>query len=86
MPRENKIFLFIIIGLILFWLSVPGEEQLEGGDADYLEDDEFDPKYLKIGTDIEMEHTDDASEAKEIAKDHLAEDPLYYEKLALVHQ
>jgi|GEM_PF-924418 lysophospholipase L1-like esterase len=37
---------------------------------------------LDKGQKVEMEHTDDAEKAREIAKDHLLEDPQYYEKLA----
>jgi hypothetical protein len=36
---------------------------------------------LKMGTNVEKEHTDDKSKAEEIAKDHLVEDANYYTKL-----
>lgn len=36
---------------------------------------------MKWGVDVEMEHTDDPKIAKEIARDHLMEDPIYYKKL-----
>jgi len=36
---------------------------------------------LHKGVQVEMEHTDDAAMAKEIALDHLLEDPKYYDKL-----
>ena len=49
-------------------------------------DDEFDPEALEVGTKVEMEHTDDPEEARGIAKDHLRENPLYYEKLAKVEK
>jgi hypothetical protein len=38
-------------------------------------------KELEMGIKIEMEHTDDKDEAKEIAMDHLWENPSYYTKL-----
>lgn len=38
-------------------------------------------KQLKIGTKVEMEHTDDPKEARKIALDHIAEVPDYYTKL-----
>ena len=44
-------------------------------------DSDFDSKELKLGIKIEMEHIDDESIAKEIAKDHLSELPDYYSKL-----
>lgn len=39
-------------------------------------------KELKMGIEVEMEHTDDPKEAAKIALQHLAEDPEYYTKLA----
>lgn len=40
---------------------------------------------LKKGIKVEMEHTDSKQKAKEIAMDHLTEDPNYYNKLARIH-
>lgn len=56
-------------------------EQVFGGLADFAPDDNFDAEQLKMGIEVEMEHTDDPKMAKEIAKDHLKEDPKYYTKL-----
>lgn len=39
---------------------------------------------LEKGQKVEMEHTDDAAKAQEIAKDHIFEDPKYYDKLAKI--
>ena len=36
---------------------------------------------MKWGIDVEMEHTKCPKLAKEIAMDHLVEDPIYYKKL-----
>lgn len=36
---------------------------------------------LRKGIQVEMEHTPDPEVSKEIALDHLYEDPFYYEKL-----
>lgn len=44
-------------------------------------DSAFDPKQLAVGIDVEMEHTDSRAIAREIAADHLSEDPRYYYKL-----
>ena len=38
-------------------------------------------RQLKDGIEVEMEHTDSKEKAEEIAMDHLAEDPEYYDKL-----
>ena len=41
-----------------------------------------DPRELKMGIEVEMEHTKDPNKAKIIALQHLAEDPKYYTKLS----
>lgn len=56
-------------------------EKLVGGLADSRPDSDFDPVALAAGVRVELEHTRDRAQATEIAKDHLAEDPRYYEKL-----
>ena len=45
---------------------------------------DFDDKQLKIGTLVEMEHTNDPEIAKQIAMDHLTEFPTYYRALAVM--
>lgn len=57
------------------------EEMMTGGLADDKDETDFDPKQLQKGMEVEMEHTSDEQMAKEIAMDHLTEDPLYYQKL-----
>ena len=49
----------------------------------YKEGDKLkvDPKQLGMGIKVELEHTDSREAAKQIALDHLAEDPEYYTKL-----
>lgn len=62
-------------------LSRSGQKDLlPGGKADNVPDREFSPKELAIGAADEHEHTDNDQVAREIAKDHLQEDPQYYEK------
>jgi hypothetical protein len=41
-------------------------------------------KEFEMGMKVEMEHTTDKEIAKEIAKDHLFEDPKYYTKLSSI--
>ena len=43
-------------------------------------------KQLAKGIKVEMEHTDNKDIAKEIAMDHLTEDPNYYNKLSKIHR
>lgn len=57
---------------------------LRGGLADKRSISEFDSKALREGIKVEMEHTSDPKIAREIAMDHLAEDPRYYEKLRAI--
>jgi hypothetical protein len=42
---------------------------------------DYDPKQLKIGIEVEREHTNNDKVAEIICKQHLAEDPKYYIKL-----
>lgn len=45
-----------------------------------------DPRYLAIGTKIEMEHTRDRATARKIATDHLLEHKTYYQVLPAAEQ
>lgn len=42
---------------------------------------DYDPTQLKMGIEIEKEHTTNPTLAEKIAKQHLEEDPQYYTKL-----
>jgi len=53
---------------------------LPGGAADNIPDSKFPKKQIALGVADEHEHTSNDQIAKEIAKDHLQEDPAYYEK------
>ncbi len=64
--------------------KVPSDDQLPGGQADNAPDAAFPADKLAEGQKHEGEHATDPALAKEIAKDHLAEDPAYYDKLAKV--
>jgi hypothetical protein len=57
------------------------KEQLHGGKGDNKPDSDFDTEQLKKGIKHELEHTGNEQLAKEIAKDHLSEDPQYYVKI-----
>lgn len=61
-------------------------ELLEGGIADNATDSQFDADALQKGIETELEHTSNTQMAKEIAKDHLTEDPAYYDKLPTIEQ
>jgi hypothetical protein len=61
-------------------------EKLQGGAGDNSPDSDFDKKQLEIGIKHELEHTKDRQIAKEIAKDHLSEDPNYYEKIKKIEK
>jgi hypothetical protein len=89
--NHNQIFAYFII-LSSFYLAFKKNkklqknpkcknEKLKGGRADCIDDSFFNKKSLAKGIKIEMEHTKNKSIAKEIAKDHLLEDPKYYDKL-----
>lgn len=57
------------------------KDQIPGGLADLKNKYDFNKIQLEKGKKVEMEHTDDADIAEEIAMDHLTEDPDYYKKL-----
>ena len=46
----------------------------------------FDPKEIKMGIEVEMEHTSSKFLAERISKDHLAEFPDYYTRLAKMEE
>lgn len=57
------------------------EDLIPGGKGDSLSVKNVDPNELKMGIKVELEHTNDSNKAREIALDHLSEDPKYYSKL-----
>lgn len=61
-------------------------DMIPGGKGDKAKPSDFDPEQLKMGIEVEMEHTKDRRLAREIAMDHLSEDPRYYTKLKKVHK
>ena len=68
--------------------------KLKGGLSDKMKPEDLAKKHetsinsilsqLKKGMKIEKEHTNDEEKAKEIAMDHIYEDPKYYDKLSKV--
>ena len=62
-------------------LSFQGSDKLPGGKADKAPPSEFNAKELADGTKHETEHVSERSIAREIASDHLKEDPKYYSRL-----
>jgi len=72
---------FFIIVLHMDNNMIQAIEHIPGGLAKDKKPEEFDPKALAKGIDIEMEHTDDPNVAREISMDHLTESPVYYDEL-----
>lgn len=66
--------------------SMKKKDQIKGGLADNEKSSSFDPEQLDAGIRVELEHTTDKSIAKEIAMDHLSEDPDYYKKLKTIEK
>jgi hypothetical protein len=56
-------------------------ENIKGGKADGKPVSEYDPKQIKAGIKVEMEHTNNPAISKEIVRDHLEEFPDYYTRL-----
>ena len=68
----------------------PMEEELNEGrkkkkkeSEDELHPNQINPHELRMGIQVELEHTDELDVAKKIALDHLAENPFYYTQLKL---
>lgn len=57
------------------------KDKIPGGLADKAKNKKFDKDQLAKGKKVEMEHTNDPDLALEIARDHLMEDPKYYDHL-----
>ena len=57
------------------------KDLVPGGRGDKLSEKDVDPEQLRMGIEVEKEHTKNAVLAKEIALDHLAENPKYYTAL-----
>jgi hypothetical protein len=80
------------------WKQISEKEKIVGGKADgkTLQDIaahhgdkttyEKLEKQLAMGRKVEKEHAKDRDKAREIALDHLWEDPEYYTKLATIHK
>ncbi|NIT79606.1 MAG: hypothetical protein GWN58_33150 [Anaerolineae bacterium] len=60
------------------------KDKLPGGLGDKKTDEDFSKEQLDMGQKVEMEHTTDPEVAREIARDHLTEDPEYYTKLKTI--
>ncbi len=60
------------------------KNKLKGGKGDKLTPDQVNYYEFQKGWKHELEHTDDIDKAKEIALDHLAEDPNYYTRLDMI--
>ena len=58
------------------------EDLIPGGKGDKTDPRYLDPEELAVGMEVEKEHVgNDSKKTKEIATDHLTEDPKYYSKL-----
>lgn len=71
-------------GLAFLGVRALRQERIPGGRASGMRPEDFDPEQLAAGIEVELEHTTSRRVAREIAMDHLVEDPRYYEKLARV--
>ena len=67
-------------------LSLTKGGKIPGGLASEKSPVDFDRKQLADGTAVELEHTSDRAIAREIAMDHLTEDPDYYRKLKKIEK
>ena len=59
------------------------KEHLHGGKADGKTPSEFNKNNVKIGSEVQREHSTDKDTEKEITIDHLEENPTYYDELVM---
>lgn len=81
--------LLAVLGAGAYWLFKDDDKPLNllpGGKGDNLDEEDVDQDELMKGLEVEMEHTTNKKIAREIALDHLAEDPEYYTKLEAIHK
>lgn len=86
---NNQVKILLAIGVILggyFLFRNEEENFLSGGKGDETDEEDVDPDELEMGIEVEKEHTRNKKIAKEIALDHLTEDPEYYTKLKAIHK
>ena len=69
-----------------YYLNKKEKDVLPGGLADHIQAKYFNTRALRKGVGVEKEHTNNGVIQKEIAKDHLAEDPKYYDKLEVMEK
>jgi hypothetical protein len=88
MNNLTKFTLILLAAGGAYWLFKDEDSTniLFGGKGDNLSEDDVDKDELAMGLKVEMEHTKSKKIAKEIALDHLAEDPKYYTKLKKIHE
>lgn len=92
-----EVLIAILLGVgVIAAASAPTSsngELISGGEARGRKPSDFSQQQLKRGTQVELEHvrggryspSKQRAIAREIAMDHLAEDPDYYKKLAQIH-
>lgn len=61
-------------------------DKIPGGLADKLTNKDFPKNRIDQGRKVELEHTSSKPIAEEIARDHLKEDPKYYDKLKTIEK
>jgi hypothetical protein len=82
--KESEVKSFDFIGTMKSLNEGAKKQKLKGGKGDNLTPDQVNYHEFTKGWKHELEHTDDIDKAKEIALDHLAEDPNYYTRLDMI--
>ena len=79
--QGEQVFLYVLRQPTQESVLVYGEHDVILEKHTPAKEEDVNPTELKWGIKVEMEHTDDPKRAKQIALDHLSEDPKYYHKL-----
>jgi len=87
---QDQLFAIGVMGAIAWAFAREvkraSKERIPGGIASGRRPSSFNQRQLRKGTRVELEHTSDRGIAREIAMDHLDEDPQYYEKLEIMER
>ncbi len=78
-PHDLESYIYSLASKFVTGLDF--ENTIMGGKGDKTNINTLDQNELQVGIAVEMEHTDDENIAKEIASDHISENPKYYSKL-----
>ena len=88
MTDDGSLLALGSLALLALAVAIRAEsgERIPGGLSGTGKGFTFDEGELAMGLDVERQHTDDPRFARQIARDHLVEDPRYYTHLRFIER